>query len=145
MEIKDILPILLIAAFSIFGSLAKNKAKKKGNAPKKKNIFESLMDEIQQEINPEPPLEMETSSIPYEKEEDSSFKSEIEDIREKYNQQTEPKREQTHIYESMHSHVPHKPILRKKKKKHKYALNNLSEAKKAIIYSEILKPRHHNF
>lgn len=52
MDIKEFLPFIIVIAISIIGSLTKKK-KQQGGQSQKKNIFETLMDELNGRNNPE--------------------------------------------------------------------------------------------
>ncbi len=157
MDFKEILPILLVIAFSVIGSLSKKKKKQKTFSPqnreqKPKNVFESLLDELQTEIKDQkeeffPPVAPETKEE-FQPQQTSFYRS-FERAEEPEEEIAEPAfatAETSHpTYQSIHdlteSHKTSLPSVTKKKKPI-VSLHSPSQARKAFIYSEVFNRRH---
>lgn len=146
MDVKEIIPFLIVIAFSIVGSLAKKKGGKKPAGKSSKNIFESILSQMEEEMKPEsyePPFMEEQTVV--EQEDYSIFETQEDPFLnyERAANKTKPEPvKKTSESAYMHRSEPMNIKKKHKKKKHRYAISNVTEAKKAVVYSEILKPKH---
>lgn len=152
MDLKELLPFLIVIAISIVGSLSKKKAKTEVTKGKPKGIFDTLLEELKTK------MELDDNN-------DTSFEQEIiqmetldEDVpNEVYTASPILEKEEeykTTGYQSINALLkeknkkkePIKVMVSKNTKQKKKALSmnfkNPDEIKKAIIYGELFRPIH---
>lgn len=158
MDIKELLPFLVVIVISIIGSLAKKKPRKNGQ-PQSKNVFEKMMDELNGTNSTIVETDPELMNVDDElvREEEYMFEDEEREV--------VPGIEQTQVSSHNSKYEPTSLIEAYNKRKeemkkgkgwrplevididtpeHALELNlhDPDEAKKAFVYSEILKPRY---
>lgn len=157
MDFKEILPFLIVVAISIIGSLTKKKTRKGGQS-QKKSVFDTFLDElngrnsveVKEEHQPQPIFEVDEMEpedvfeepaqvvIPVHKnnpEPISVREKEPISLVDHYNQ----RQKRNHETERSRMEVVH---IDSDDTVHTYSLNNIEEARKAIVYTEIIKPRY---
>lgn len=158
MDIKELLPFLVVIAISIIGSIAKKKPQKGAN-PQKKNVFENFLDELNGNDTKEVfKQEVETESENDYYEEDEYESVHVQPIMEtvetpETNTEKVWTENPTSLLETYHARRDQltqgkgwKPLevidLNDKGHRLQLKLDDPDEARKAILYAEILKPRY---
>lgn len=155
MDLKELLPFILFAVIGIVGSLSKKKGQKGGQS-KKKNVFETFLDELNGRNKPE----FTEQPQPIFEVDDLEEKIEFEDYAQSINpsivDMDEPSQETVTKPVSLLDHFNERQKKYKEKGRREmevididkstdvqsYSLKDPEEARKAIVFAEIIKPRY---
>lgn len=152
MDLKELLPFLIVMAISIVGSLSKKKVKTEAPKSKPKGMFDTLLEELKSKMevddNNDTPFEQEIIQMETPEEDVPNEVYTRSPILENKDEQESTGYQSVNalLKEKNKKKEPIKVMISKSAKHNRNALSmnfkNPDEIKKAIIYGELLRPIH---